>query len=454
MSIYIFSDLEGNMPKGISDILYKNKDDTIVFTGDLIDRGEFSIRNLLTMIELKEKKDNKLKLICGNRDLNKIRLAQEFWVNEIAELLLVGKSFKEIVNTINEIKFAFNSEDLETAINIPGIAGGKNMENIFNDKDRIQNIYKETLGAGKQVELFRIELKKLFKINLKDDTKLQIAIATINMVMGLIWPSKLHNDFEKYNGLYIRYLQQCKIIDIFNNKKMLIVVSHSGIPFMNDEFTIPNDIGNTSVKNININNINNNLNKFLKIFNFKKNIELLKIRNMYEFKKYIAMSAKCDKIEINDNKLNSGLSPIVSYNKISKQDPYNFHIMEKGLDKLFQDSKYTTIFNVFGHQPVGVLPEIGKVINNNKTTWHVCLDISKAEDVDISNKKAYTYLKIDNDNKYSISGFNLKKYKDIGLDYYIEKMKIKDERPFYTVDGKNYFGQIGYNKIQLNIKNI
>ena len=60
---FFFSDIEGNMPYGIRNLMF-DADDTsktlgnevIVFTGDLIDRGEYTIRNLQRMLALKKKK--------------------------------------------------------------------------------------------------------------------------------------------------------------------------------------------------------------------------------------------------------------------------------------------------------------------------------------------------------------------------------------------------------------
>ena len=51
------------------------------FLGDLIDNREFSIRAMKTMIQIKEKYSDRVILIAGNRDFNKIRYGVELFFN-------------------------------------------------------------------------------------------------------------------------------------------------------------------------------------------------------------------------------------------------------------------------------------------------------------------------------------------------------------------------------------
>jgi len=112
--IYFFSDLEGNMPNGIKELMFETSDmdatgiiekpkslenNVIVFTGDLIDRGEYSIRNLKRMLALKEKDENegRVILLCGNRDTNKIRMYHECHIQEIEDnIFLIMTSIKTL----------------------------------------------------------------------------------------------------------------------------------------------------------------------------------------------------------------------------------------------------------------------------------------------------------------------------------------------------------------------
>jgi len=99
VDINFFADLEGNMPDEIKTLININDNEkgapfklddnrAIVFTGDLIDRGKMSIRNLKNMLKLKTDNETHVVLTCGNRDLNKIRCYQEFAVEAIKDILM------------------------------------------------------------------------------------------------------------------------------------------------------------------------------------------------------------------------------------------------------------------------------------------------------------------------------------------------------------------------------
>ena len=102
VDINFFADLEGNMPDEIKTLININDNENgtpfkldenraIVFTGDLIDRGKMSIRNLKNMLKLKTDNETHVVLTCGNRDLNKIRCYQEFAVEAIKVILMQKK---------------------------------------------------------------------------------------------------------------------------------------------------------------------------------------------------------------------------------------------------------------------------------------------------------------------------------------------------------------------------
>ena len=95
-TVYCFSDIESNMPPEIKNLMFSTNDKTtnidytpidllsnnkaIVFTGDLIDRGAYTVRNLLNMLKLKKTYQDNVILICGNRDINKIRMYHECYI--------------------------------------------------------------------------------------------------------------------------------------------------------------------------------------------------------------------------------------------------------------------------------------------------------------------------------------------------------------------------------------
>jgi hypothetical protein len=271
-------------------------------------------------------------------------------------------------------------------------------------------MYSNTLGSPKQIELFKSEFKVLFGINedfWKGNTLLKF-IAMMNMVMGKVWDEReLPAILAPYNGLYIKYLQECHIMASITIGTKLCIVSHAGIPYDKRQgFYIPTEIGivpmpttiekttkqygelittqrqrRNNPQNYNISNIIS-LNTSFSAF-----IESIKggfIRDNEEYKRYVAMSANCDdKVA----PYTAYASPIVSQKDLDEVKSK----MSLDLDR-FKTEEIIRVYNIFGHQPSGLLPYISR--GGSSYSYHIDLDISRAEDPNFSNKVSYTYLKI------------------------------------------------------------
>ena len=575
-TVYCFSDIESNMPQEIKDLMFDTNDKkldieytpkdlkkerkAIVFTGDLIDRGAYTVRNLLNMLNLKVENNDNVILICGNRDINKIRMYHECYIEEIDEKILKkGSELTTIESIIGKLKDIGNKDifensgcEISASINIRGIVNplehpliirkkyDKNFRKSYHDDiSRITDIYTKTLGSNNQIKFFNDEFNALFGIDLfgidlfgftnedlheKDREQFKAGIendpryilllkfiAMMNMVMGKNRNgddlAKLPKCLRQYNGLYINYLEKCHIISKFtigDNADNIYIASHSGIPYKaataatEGFFYIPSDVGieptspPTKDNHIDhIENINNNFNGFIK--------RILNDEVKYtddDFKKYVAMGASClDTI----SNLTSLASPIVSSLEIVK-------IRNESLNSLntLKIDGVKKIYNIFGHQPSGFTPQINRVIDggsgvNPLTSYHIDLDVSKAEDgAGISNKNSYVYLTLNNDDNNMLVGkvdkeasatvathYNLKVINntsdtaltlekteqkgaiffnyDILLDYYCNKKIIQDilygknkDEPIYKktpvhmflVNGY-YYGMFGYDLIKL-----
>lgn len=346
VDINFFADLEGNMPDEIKTLININdnengapfkldKNRAIVFTGDLIDRGKMSIRNLKNMLKLKTDNETHVVLTCGNRDLNKIRCYQEFAVEAIKDILMYKKKdslgtpaeiFIYIINRYNQgdFEFKYPATHIEQYVNLKGIWGkyGQTPEIDFavdypdDLKKRVAYIYENTFGSPNQVAFFIEEFEELFEIHsyyfntknakITEDNKVEknklhktefyekyihLFIITMNMIMGKRWDNyiidnKVIDAFEDYKGLYIRYLEKCHIMSKITIGDKLIITSHSGIPYHDTtgSFIIPREIGKKFdddlfdkdlFDNINIENIaflNSELTNFLTDFNKNFNI--------------------------------------------------------------------------------------------------------------------------------------------------------------------------------------
>jgi hypothetical protein len=227
-----------------------------------------------------------------------------------------------------------------------------------------------------------------------------------------IIPRNIGRDYgdlsNEYNIDIIHFLNSNTLITI--NEK-LIIAAHNGIEYDDDEsmFIIPRNIGRNDDPNIKIENIaflNSELTDFLKKFNSYNNGDLTIPLFIFkeDFKKYIAMTAAClnDCDKWKDDKIlhthSSKFSPIVTINSLSDKGPLKYKDSPIFLDSDF--NKYTKIYNIFGHQPAGLLPSFSKVTNEirGQATYHIDLDISKAENIyGISNLESYAYLSITHD---------------------------------------------------------
>jgi len=544
-TIRFFADLEGMMPDGISALIkndsnldkirtdLKKQNEAIVFTGDLIDRGPNSIQNLLDMCSLKEQNLQNVVLTCGNRDLNKIRCYKEFCVEEIETILYneenrnidkVSDIFQKVKDNISTCTFKYQATEIEGDINFQGIVNAQNDRTNFVEnysdilQKRIDFIYKFTFGAPEQIKYFRTEYSERFDINFDENVEnFYKFIAMMNMIMGRIHDERnIPKCLHKYNGLYIKYLQHCHIMAKITIGYKMIFVSHSGIPYKNNKFIIPKFLGiinesDTTTQGINyMNNIpslNNELQKVLKYFDgemdflhytgnknwdqyienpiYKKNIE----NSIY--KKFIAMASSCGQKE--NTRRDSELSPVVTISSLNDKGPFKYQ--DKPINVKSVHEKY---YNIFGHQPCGFLPGASKTVHTDKTTYHIDLDISKAENSGgTANQNSYVYLEITNESDkligkteatrdvYDIDKIleNTKEYFNpefqipkhivtkleynakitiidytIDLDNYFKNFKTVEYNiaknseqdnlvhvPLYSVDGNNYYGMCSQN---------
>jgi hypothetical protein len=369
------------------------------------------------MLVLKYANPNNVILICGNRDVNKIRMYHECHIQEIEDKILNYNDKVKDINAILDILqgiedassiFTNKLDAIKDIIDIKGINGTGDVRPDFTEKysddiSRIPNMYSNTLGSPKQIELFKAEFDFLFGIKEeywkdKGNTLLKF-IAMMNMVMGKVWDEGvLPTVLVPYNGLYIKYLQECHIMASITIGTKLCIVSHAGIPYGGtlNTFYIPTEIGNISTGSVyytnNIESLNKSFSAFIESIkrgNIKDNIE--------EYKRYISMSANCDdKVA----PYTAYASPIVSqkdFDEVKSKKGFDLDVFRK------KETPETHIYNIYGHQPSGLLPYISRVItkthlqNNETFSYHIDLDISKAEDNIISNKESYVYLRITKD---------------------------------------------------------
>jgi len=271
--LYCYSDEEGGNPfilrdadeKGIfaqldSDFIFdnglisgfKNGETALAFLGDLLDNSRFSIRLLEKYIRLKTENPARVILIGGNRDFNKIRMGIELFcfdssksgldilpwygTNNTAELIA------RLQNPAYNLTFRDNKvpEYLKNVKLWDGAIGA--LEKVWNNSfhDRLNIMFQKTKGInafGDCGYTFIVdELNEMFGLpeasRLKKNDELTAKIiCVIQMVMSFRWEShEIPPYLNFFNGLYIKYLEQCHVISIFNIGDKFGILSHSGYP--------------------------------------------------------------------------------------------------------------------------------------------------------------------------------------------------------------------------------
>ena len=482
-TVYCFSDIESNMPDEIKDLMFdssssdiinytpinlKSENKAIVFTGDLIDRGAYTVRNLTNMLRLKTENAENVILICGNRDINKIRMYHECYIEDIDEKILKKgrelEKIEDIIRVLEQIEdddiFENSGCEISASINIQGIVNpttvplkyrkkyDKNFKLSYHDDiSRIRDIYTKTLGALNQIKFFNDEFNVLFrktdgtdlfgfnkddfnekvqdqfKDGIEDDPRYILLlkfIAMMNMVMGKNRNkddlAKLPKCLQPYNGLYIKYLEKCHIISKFtieDNADNIYIASHSGIPYKAATaataatagfFYIPDDVGIEPTSPPTKDNHIDNIKNINRQFNIFIN-NILDDEVKYTDDEFKKYVAMgASCLDTTGSNLTSLASPIVSSLEIVK-------IRNESLKSLssLNIAGAKKIYNIFGHQPSGFTPQINRDGDGGSgdvlTSYHIDLDVSKAENgFGISNKKSFVYLTLNNNDNNMLVG--------------------------------------------------
>ncbi len=403
--------------------------EAIIYTGDIMDRGENWIQLMKRFLRLKEKHNDRVILIGGNRDFNKIRLIDEFWLdfkdkdkNENGEMVVISEADRfpttidEVFSKLKNINKPFKYKicalaDIYTKAYNEQIPpwGDTGFEIFLNNADRVSKTYGVMMGAGKSLEFY--DFKDFFYTDedIKyakslDPTKKQILIAFLNMCMGLEWKSFPSFIKPEINGLYIKYMKQCHFIAAFKYNNKYGIVSHGGVPVKDNKFVIPlsniNDRSNDGNIVAAIENLNTWKDNFIDKFTIDEYVNQdFKLRNSNDFKTMVYMTADSKEVEIDrDIKTNSAYSPAASMVNLGDSGPLQLILKEnKNVLKFEKDVKL--YYNIFGHQPCGYVPSISQDVivkddNPQDITYihHVCVDISKAESIDYANKKSFAMM--------------------------------------------------------------
>lgn len=270
----------------------------LVFLGDLIDNGFDNIKLLTFFILLKDKYNDKVILIAGNRDINKLRL--QFIEND--------ENFKKDIERISiwHEKFSKLAKQDKT--------------------QKLKFIFDETMGAKGLFDRIKTELT--FK-----DSSNKNQIPTEEKVSEYI--TKIYLDLIK------SYLKKCQIIHVEKNINSIFI--HGGIhndnigKFINKETEEEKNFDNW------INNLNNEFQELIKKENFDDLVPLLEYQEPpIDKNKWVGESN--DSSVLHSRPWNFETNNLRRID-IVKDNCYVTKLLENGINKEF-----------VGHSPVGKLP--------------------------------------------------------------------------------------------------
>ena len=419
-TFYLFSDWEGNIMTRDEIIDRKcseineffstipfdgnlNSNYGFAFLGDLIDNGPSSIKLMQQMIYHKLHNPNKVILIAGNRDLNKVRLSDEYEIVHIRDDTPVickkscdymyHQSFDELVDTINDnshlYKFKMSMEEIVERFN-KNVAPNTLTIPVDDDDSKFLNrvnfLYRNTLGAPLEVEnnyqeklsihesyLMNgwVRLNEIGKNYDGNNKKRAIALCLLNTFMANECHHNMfkNDNINQLNGLYLKYMNCCNIVAklVFDNKNYLL--SHRGFPMSSlikedgqydfillysDNYIDEKDketILATGNSTISLDMIMNSYNSLL-------------LNPIYNLEKLMRLSGALP----NDTLF----SPVVSRNSKKGMN------LRGGYISFYEFTKRDDIYAViYGHDPVGFVPNIESNMDINDTKW-IGIDVSKA----------------------------------------------------------------------------
>ena len=439
-TLYCFSDIEGGNPfKMCNDELKENfifenglivdlkKSNTgLAFLGDLLDNQIYSMRLLKIFNNLKEKYSDRVILLGGNRDFNKIRMGIELFIqDERGDLPWTGtKNFDELKTKLRSNVFNFRLKSVPEYLQnvklwnpfMASIQKGYSLGCI----ERLETMFKETLGISASYMFILNELNEIYNLGLsmQDDLSAKI-VCTFEMIKSFNW-GNLPDYLKEYEGAYIKYLNNIHIIALFKINNKYGLLSHSGIPQNtldgknNRKLSYPMGYDYEKIK------VGSNLKTVISKLEEEKKELLIEVNNKrnenYSFikdvmiNKFVHLTATtfCE----NSDGATPANSPVVwsqliqtnLHDDIKVQlggDGYSGWLEnDKSKEHIYvSDGSDIISYNIYGHGPQYFNPTYFRKEN----TLHVNLDVSKIEahrgNLNSSNSNSYAFLCIGKENK-------------------------------------------------------
>ena len=410
-------------PGIISDL--KKADTALAYTGDLFDNRPHSIRLLKKMLEMKDRPatHDRLILIGGNRDYNKLRLGIELFLITKDDNSIFSDTNKTLQNILEEDNLKFRTDNVEdfTYINWKTPNQKSWIIDVYNNKitehsakglfySRVKSMLEETMGAKYlpyKTELITIledELRIIVPNDEIQDNFISKFFCILCMIMcfdysndEMVKTHPIYKTLQEYSGLIYKYLGYIDPMALFtlNGKKGLL--SHSGFP----DSGITSPLGydpKITVNKINLEKILMQLyidkqyllrdynefmrNKQLEVKNIPPNIiRYIQITGAKPFENIkftpIIGNNAFDIIRDRNNMYYGGADQDKMREMQDKwltQDTSNLKRFEFFKD--FTEGRKKLDYHIFGHIPQPFFPSVAQ---SNANTTHIALDICKTD---------------------------------------------------------------------------
>jgi len=444
-TLYCFSDIEGGNPFKLSDsnsinnelkenfifengllVEFKKSTTVLAFLGDLLDNQNYSMRLLKSFNNLKDKYSDRVILVGGNRDFNKIRMGIELFIqDEHGNLPWTGtKNFEELKTRLSTVKFKFRLDSVPEYLQNVGL-WNKFIPDLLKlyplgFVERLDGMFLQTLGISASYMFLLNELNEIYSLGLKMKDELSAKIiCTFEMIKSFNW-GNLPEYLKEYEGAYMKYLSNTHIIALFKINNKYGLLSHSGIPQNtldgknNRKLSYPMGYDYEKIK------VGSNLKTVISKLEEEK-MELLKeVKNKrnenYSFDKdvmitkfvHLTATTFCEK----SDGATPANSPVVWSQLIhtNLHDDIKVQLGGNGYSKWLENDKskehmYVNdgsdiiSYNIYGHGPQYFNPTYFRKEN----TLHVNLDVSKIEahrgNFNSSNCNSFAFFCIGNNNK-------------------------------------------------------
>lgn len=417
----------------------------LVFLGDLVDNEKCSIRALRSMCVLKEKYGDKVLLIGGNRDFNKIRMGLELYITSNGIKPWDGTTtFKDMVENLKQGTWTFRKEEPpsylydvldgwtrafknttttknDVTTTVPGI------ETVYASGGiaaRLDKTFGPTMGVSKGQDNYMIELDAIypgcglidFNTTGQEEIRAKV-ICAVQMLMSFMWEG-LPDELQILNGLYLHYLRRCHALAYFTIGDKKGLVSHGGFPtgFMDKgtpasrtltspfgfnpeqaKFTTPASLFTL------INDLERDKNSLVDAVQSLRDIgypkEATESAHLL-ISKFVHLTAPT----VLPHGANAKASPIVGFQGVpiesrvgditAKLEGGSLKWIEANLAKNEKNKKFLNTtgdiidYDIFGHAPQGFVPTAYR--QQGTKTLHVNLDISKTDGQ--ANNYSFTFL--------------------------------------------------------------